>query len=85
MIQNVNSGKCLEVLYYSTANFAPVGQYDCYGGANQQWDFNPSLHLIANRYSHKCLEVLNYSTADLGAVVQYDCYGGANQQWWWST
>ena len=30
---NVRSGKCLEVLNYSTANFATVGQYDCYGGA----------------------------------------------------
>jgi hypothetical protein len=34
---NQYSGKCLEVLYYSTDDFAPVGQYDCYGGANQKW------------------------------------------------
>ena len=37
MIRNVNSRKCLEVLNSGTADFAPVGQYDCYGGANQKW------------------------------------------------
>jgi hypothetical protein len=37
MTENVVSGKCLEVLHYSTANFAPVGQYACHGGPNQKW------------------------------------------------
>lgn len=71
------------MLYYSTANFAPVGQYDCYGGANQQWYFNRSNGLITNRHSGKCLEVLYYATHNFAPVGQYDCYGGANQQWWW--
>lgn len=71
------------MLNYSTANFAPVGQYDCYGGMNQKW-YLLSNGSIVNQYSSKCLEVLYYSTADFAPVGQYDCYGGANQKWWWS-
>jgi glucosylceramidase len=83
LFQNANSRKCLEDLYYSTANFAPAGQYDCYGGLNQQWDMNRANGLIANRNSHKCLEVLGYSTANFAPVGQWDCHGGPNQVWWW--
>jgi len=77
------SRKCLEVLYYSTANGATVGQYDCYGGTNQKWYLNRSNGLIANRHSGKCLEVYGFSTANFGRVVQWDCHGGPNQVWWW--
>jgi hypothetical protein len=82
LFQNANSGKCLEVYGFSTANFAPTAQWDCHGGANQQWNYSTSTGLIQNVYSGKCLEVLYYSTANGATVGQYDCYGGANQQWY---
>ncbi|MEV4141390.1 RICIN domain-containing protein [Dactylosporangium sp. NPDC049742] len=36
-LQNVWSGKCLEVYEYSLSNVAIVDQYDCYKGTNQLW------------------------------------------------
>ncbi len=78
---NAHSGKCLEILYYSTANFALAGQYDCHGGGNQQWNYNTSTGLIQNVHSGKCLEVLYYYTHNGAEVGQYDCYGGQNQRW----
>lgn len=84
LFQNQHSGKCLEISYGSTANMAPAGQYGCYGGPIEQWNYDTSTGLIQNVNSGKCLEVLNYSTANFAPVGQYDCYGGANQKWWWS-
>ncbi|GAA3447324.1 hypothetical protein Pve01_43950 [Planomonospora venezuelensis] len=37
MLRNQNSGKCLEILNYSTADFGEAVQYSCYQGANQVW------------------------------------------------
>jgi hypothetical protein len=82
LFQNANSGKCLEMLNYSTANFAPAGQWSCHGDVNQQWNYNTDTGLIQNVNSGKCLEVLNYSTANGAQVGQWDCYGGQNQKWW---
>jgi hypothetical protein len=36
-IQNVWSGKCLEVYQYSLSDVAFMDQYDCYKGYNQLW------------------------------------------------
>jgi hypothetical protein len=82
LFQNRFSGKCLEISYGSTANFATAGQYSCYGGPIEQWNYNTSTGLIQNVNSGKCLEVLYYSTANFAPVGQYDCYGGANQVWY---
>lgn len=53
LFQNRYSGKCLEISYGSTANFAPAGQYDCYGGPVEQWNYNTSTGLIQNVNSGK--------------------------------
>ncbi|HCT78561.1 MAG TPA: hypothetical protein DGT23_18665 [Micromonosporaceae bacterium] len=84
LFQNRYSGKCLEIPYGSTANFAQAGQYDCYGGPIEQWNYSTTTGLIQNVNSGKCLEVLYYSTANFAPVGQYDCYGGANQQWYFN-
>lgn len=82
LFQNANSRKCLEIAYFSTANFAEAAQYDCHGGTNQQWNYSTSTGLIQNVNSGKCLEVLYYDTRNGARVGQYDCYGGANQVWY---
>lgn len=79
-----HSGKCLDVLGASIDDFAPIIQYDCYGGANQQWQFislEEGYYCIVARHSGKVLDVFGTSTDDLAAVMQYSSHGGANQQW----
>ncbi|MGW3349478.1 RICIN domain-containing protein [Nonomuraea rubra] len=79
-----HSGKCADVRNGSTANLAPIIQYDCNGGTNQQWRIQSisggHVQIIA-RNSAKCLDVNGVSTADGAALQQYGCGTGTNQQW----
>jgi hypothetical protein len=78
---NQNSGKCLEIAYWHTHDFATAVQFTCHSGNNQQWEYSTSTGLIMNLHSGKCLEVLGSSTANGAAVGQSTCHGGGNQEW----
>jgi Ricin-type beta-trefoil lectin domain len=78
---NQNSGKCLEIAYWFTHDGALAAQWTCHSGANQQWVYNTSTHLMMNLNSGKCLEVLNSSRADGAPVGQATCTGATNQHW----
>jgi Ricin-type beta-trefoil lectin domain. len=79
-----HSRKCLDVRGASTANSAPVIQYTCHLGHNQEWRL---VHISGNyyeliaRHSGKCLDVRGASRANSAPVIQYTCHRGANQQW----
>ncbi|WP_404961800.1 RICIN domain-containing protein [Streptomyces sp. 147326] len=83
---NANSGKCLEIWSYSTANGADANQWDCYGGSTQKW-YSSNLNgwgTLRNANSGKCLEIRGDSTANGAAANQWDCNGSATQQWNWT-
>ncbi|MEU5155394.1 ricin-type beta-trefoil lectin domain protein [Glycomyces sp. NPDC021274] len=78
------SGKCVDVVTGSTADGAEIIQYDCHGGANQQWYLQSAgsgYVQIISKASGKCLDVASASTANNARVLQYTCNGGTNQQW----
>ncbi|GLZ30266.1 hypothetical protein Lesp02_24560 [Lentzea sp. NBRC 105346] len=87
-VRNRNSGKCLEIYGWSTADQGDAVQWTCHGGNNQLWDFRPSgdgvTWYIVNVHSQKCLEIYGWSTADHGDAVQWGCHGGNNQRWYWN-
>ncbi|MFI7705020.1 RICIN domain-containing protein [Nonomuraea sp. NPDC049480] len=79
-----HSGKCADVRNASTANLAPVIQYTCGSGTNQQWriqSVSGGYVQIVTRHSGKCLDVDGVSTADGAALQVYGCGNGHNQQW----
>ncbi|MEU9046920.1 MULTISPECIES: RICIN domain-containing protein [unclassified Kitasatospora] len=82
---NSNSGKCLEIADWSTANGAPARQWDCTGGTNQLFDMiqapGKAAYFLRNRNSGKCLEIADWSTEDGAPARQWDCTGGDNQAW----
>ena len=86
MLQARHSNQCLDVFNFSQANRAGVVQWDCWGGANQQWEaisypgYGGAVALRA-RHSGKCLEVYDFASHDGADVVQWDCWGGSNQMW----
>jgi len=80
-LRNRWSGKCLEVLHFSTANNAAAGQYTCDGATSQRWQYDGPSGLIRNMYSGKCLEVLYFSTANNAQVGQFTCDGAVSQRW----
>ncbi|MFD8753917.1 RICIN domain-containing protein [Kitasatospora sp. NPDC059577] len=83
-ISNVVTGKCLEVADWRTDDGAPVRQWTCTGGANQQWTSGPGSTIV-NVHSGKCLEVPGFSTAGGTRIDQWTCNGGSNQGWFDST
>lgn len=78
-IQSLSSGKCLDVERGSKEEGAAVIQYDCHGGANQQWKLKPrgeGAYEFVNANSGKCLEA-----RDGSAAAQAACGDDSDQLW----
>ena len=78
-----HSQKCLDVNGGSLDDGASIIQWQCHGGANQQWRLEAvtgGYQLVA-RHGGKCLDVRGESTNDGGSILQWSCHGGANQTW----
>lgn len=73
------SGRCVDVPNFSTANGTQVQLWDCSGGTNQRWTYTANKQLTV--YGNKCLDAYDAGTANGTAVVIWDCHGGLNQQW----
>ncbi|WP_434097118.1 RICIN domain-containing protein [Streptomyces mirabilis] len=90
-----HSNKCVDVKDNSSADHntsadapdtqkAPVVQFTCNDGLNQQWRLEGAgdgYYRILAQHSGKCLDVEHASTADEAFVNQYSCGSGQNQQW----
>ena len=77
-----NSGKCLDVFGASLDDLAPVIQWTCTGGPNQQWRLEQTAsgayRLIA-RHSGKALDVFGAVVDDLAPAIQFPSHTGDNQ------
>jgi len=83
-IMNKLSGKVLDVYGGSTADGAPIQQWDYLGGNNQKWYLMPvagGYFAIVNVQSGKVLDVSGQSINGGATIQQWDYWGGANQQW----
>jgi uncharacterized protein (TIGR03437 family) len=83
-IANKLSGRVLDVLGASTADGAPVQQFDYLGGNNQKWTLVPvggNAYSIMNMNSGKVLDVTGASTSNGTTIQQWDYLGNPNQQW----
>ncbi|MFE7189362.1 RICIN domain-containing protein [Kitasatospora sp. NPDC057541] len=79
-ISNMAGRKCMEVADWRTDDGAPVRQWSCHSGANQQW-IRTDYGEIVNVHSGKCLDIPNYSTTPGTQAVQWTCNRGLNQAW----
>jgi len=80
-LRNGMNNKCLEILSFNNENGAPVGMWDCWGGANQAWYWDGRQ--IRNKLNNKCLEIVGFRNENGAGVGTWDCWGGANQRWYW--
>jgi lysophospholipase L1-like esterase len=79
-IVGAQSGRCLDVSGYATANGAAVQLWACGSGqSNQSWTYSSSKQLVV--YGNKCLDAYGRGTSNGTAVIIWDCNGQANQQW----
>jgi len=84
VLLNRNSGKALDILGQSTADWAAAVQRGASGGSSQTWHLsfgNGGYYTLTNQNSGKALDVGGASTADGAAVIQWPLHGGGNQQW----
>lgn len=82
LLQAANSGHCMDVDSFSRDWWAPINQWGCHGGANQQWDMEQvdGWYTLKSVNSGQCLEV-PASTWDSGAgLQQWGCIPGAWHQ-----
>ena len=87
-INNVNSGKVMDVQQPNTSAGAKVGQYAWNGNFWQEWQFvdaGSGYYNIISRNSGLCLDVNGASTADGTNIIQWTCNGQTNQQFQWKT
>jgi hypothetical protein len=83
-VQNLASGKCLDLPQGKTADGTPTIQYDCRGGTNQLWDIvaaGEDGYRIVSRLSNKCIGTDPSGAAAGAAIVQSQCVGSAMQLW----
>ncbi|SDZ06858.1 Short repeat-containing protein of unknown function [Amycolatopsis xylanica] len=83
-LKSVNSGKCLDVSGSRAVNGTPVVQWDCHGGANQQWVFyagrNGAVKMVSAQ-TGGAVTVLNAATHN-GALVQQFADSNGDEQLW---
>jgi len=81
-----HSGKCLDIAGGELYNGAAAIQWDCHGGDNQQWTFEPAgggYFKIIVKHSGKALDVFGgIFSAGSGVVVQQRDYNGSTNQIW---
>ncbi|EST32306.1 ricin-type beta-trefoil lectin domain protein [Streptomyces roseochromogenus] len=75
------TGNCLDASGGSSANATEVLGWDCHGGRNQGWWYDPGQRSFHLELTHdRCLDVPGASyTAGTGLII-WNCHGGTNQQ-----
>ena len=79
-----NSGKCLDVFGASLDDAAPVIQWTCTGGPNQQWRLEHTAggaYRLLARHSGKALDVFGAVVDDLAPAIQFPSNSGDKLLW----
>ncbi|WP_199439311.1 RICIN domain-containing protein [Umezawaea beigongshangensis] len=83
MLQNVNSGRCFDVVNGSTANGTDVQQYECAEVRQQHLTLlTPELEWTSIQFKHsgKCLDVRGAGLSNGTQLQQWDCASGIAAQ-----
>ncbi|MEU7282541.1 ricin-type beta-trefoil lectin domain protein [Streptomyces sp. NPDC045431] len=75
------TGTCLDVNASVTRNGTAVGGWDCHGGRNQNWWYDPARKSLRTELTHdRCLDVPGAAYTAGKALILWNCSGAANQQ-----
>jgi hypothetical protein len=84
-IENLKSGKVLDVAGASISEGADIVQWDSYGGPNQKWTLTPEangFYVITDVKSQLVLGVAHASRNQGARLVQWALRGGSEDQRW---
>lgn len=76
-------GRCVDIPFASTSS-VNLELYDCHGGENQRWFWQPDRTLLTSVSSTTmCMDVSGGVTSPSSGtpVANYTCHAGTNQQW----
>ena len=79
-VRGAGSGRCLDVPAVSSTNGVKLALWDCNGGSNQAWAYDPASKEM-RVYGNKCLDGQDHGVTKGTRAVIWDCTGGASQQW----
>jgi uncharacterized protein YkwD len=79
-LRGAGSGRCLDVPAVSSTNGVKLALWDCNGGSNQAWAYDPASKEM-RVYGNKCLDGQDHGVTRGTRAVIWDCTGGASQQW----
>jgi len=83
LVSAQGTNECLDVPAFSQDDGAPVQQWTCNGGANQQWivaDAGPDAIRLVARHSGKVLAINGENTGDGSLLGQWAWKSGSNQR-----
>ncbi|WKX72323.1 ricin-type beta-trefoil lectin domain protein [Streptomyces sp. XD-27] len=80
-LRNEATGSCVDATAASSRNGTAVGGWDCHGGRNQGWWYDPARGSLHTELSQdRCVDVPEGTYTAGAAVVLWDCHGGTNQR-----
>ncbi|NWF28301.1 ricin-type beta-trefoil lectin domain protein [Streptomyces sp. PKU-EA00015] len=75
------SGPCLDVSGAVTRNGTALLAWDCHGGRNQGWWYDPARRSLHTELTQdRCVDVPDGAYRPGTELTVWDCHGGANQQ-----
>lgn len=79
-LKNQATGQCMDANAGSSRNYTAVLGWECHGGPNQTWWYDPAYKSIHIGLSHdRCLDSRDIKAPT--AAILWDCHGGDNQKW----
>ncbi|UUN28951.1 ricin-type beta-trefoil lectin domain protein [Streptomyces sp. FIT100] len=80
-LRNESTGNCVDVDSAVTRNGTAVLGWDCHGGRNQGWWYDPERRSVHTELTQdRCLDVPRGDYRAGAALVVWNCHGAANQQ-----
>ncbi|KUJ66059.1 hypothetical protein ACZ90_40090 [Streptomyces albus subsp. albus] len=80
-LRNEATGSCVDATATASRNGTAVGGWDCHGGRNQGWWYDPARGTLLTELSQdRCVDVPESKYTAGAALVLWDCHGGTNQK-----
>ncbi|MER7834217.1 ricin-type beta-trefoil lectin domain protein [Streptomyces sp. NPDC095602] len=80
-LRNAATGTCVDVTGATTRNGTAVTGWDCHGGRNQGWWYDPDRGSVHTELTHdRCLDVPGARYTAGTALIVWNCSGTGNQK-----
>ncbi|WP_432198401.1 ricin-type beta-trefoil lectin domain protein [Streptomyces sp. bgisy027] len=80
-LRNEATGGCIDVYRSKTANGSQIAGWDCHGGRNQAWWYDPGQGMLHSALTHdRCLDMPRSDYTAGASPHLWNCHGQENQR-----